>query len=367
MDLTTAILRDMHNLFVTGFPGFLAGRLVERLAPAAGEITLLVEERFAAKAQGEAARIAARLALPPGRFRPVVGDITRPGLGLARTETERLRAEADTAFHFAAIYDLAVPAEVAERVNVQGTENVNAFLAGWERLERYNYVSTFAVAGKRAGIVREAELEHDAGFHNHYEETKYRAEVAVRRAMAEEGLPASVFRPAVVVGSSQDGSTAKFDGPYMLLEVMRRLPWPLTRFNVGSPEVRFQMVPVDFIVDAVTTIASRPDAAGKTFHLTDPDPYTTAEIFDLFSRAMFGAGSWLRLPGPAVRAVTASGLAEPLGLQRQAAPYFLHQARFDCVNTLDALDGSGVACPRLEEYVDRLVAYFLEHASGGAS
>ena len=355
----------MKRILVTGFPGFIAGQLVARLAPGAEEITLLVEERYAAKAQDDAARIAASLGLPPGRFRPVVGDITRSGLALDPAAAERLRAEVDTVFHLAAIYDLAVPAEVAERVNVEGTENVNAFLAGCKSLERYHYVSTFAVAGRRSGVIREEELEHDAGFFNHYESTKYRAEVAVRQAMAE-GLPASIYRPAVVVGSSEDGRTAKFDGPYMLLKVMRRLPWPLTRFNVGSPRVRFQMVPVDFIIDAVTTIASRPDSAGKTFHLTDPDPYTTEEIFDLFSRALFGAGSWLRVPGPLVRAATSSGLAEPLGLQRQAGPYFLHQARFDCVNTLDALDGTGVHCPRLEDYVDKLVEYFLAHERDGA-
>jgi thioester reductase-like protein len=354
----------MQNVLITGFPGFIAGELLARLAPRAAEITLLAEARFATPARAAADRIAAAAGVPASRLRIAVGDITRPDLGLAPAAADRLRAEADTVFHLAAIYDLAVAADVAERVNVGGTGNVNAFVAGFAGLERYAYVSTYVVAGRRAGIVREDELEHDAGFHNHYEETKYRAELAVRR-LQEQGLPVTIFRPGVVVGSSKDGHTVKFDGPYMLLKAMRRLPWPLTRFNLGSPRMTFQMVPVDFVVDAMAAIAELPAAAGKTFHLTDPDPCSTARIFDLFSRSMFGARSWLRVPPPLVRAVTNTGFAESLGLQRQAAPYFFHPARFDCVNTLDALDGSGIACPHLEDYVEPMVAYFLAHESNG--
>jgi thioester reductase-like protein len=350
----------MRHILLTGFPGFIATRLLERLARGAERFTLLVEERFAAKAAGEATRIAAGAGVGADRLEVVVGDVTRPDLGLAPAVARRLAGEVDTVFHLAALYDLAVSAELAERVNVAGTENVNAFVRSVADLDRYHYVSTFVVSGRRTGVIREAELEHHAGFRNHYEETKYRAELAVRRLVAE-GVPVSIYRPAVVVGSSKDGRTGKFDGPYMLLKVMRRTPWPFARLNVGSPRIRFQMVPVDFIIEAIAAIASRGDTAGKTFHLTDPEPYTTEEIHDLFSRALFGAKSWMRAPQFLVKNLTRGGLVEAWGLQRQAAEYFYHDARYDCVNTLDALDGSGIEVPRLESYVDRMVAYFLAH------
>lgn len=350
----------MRHTLLTGFPGFLATRLAERLASASERWTFLVEERFAEKARAAAKRIAQAAGKPAESFEIVSGDITLPGLGLGARDHQRLTSEVDTVLHFAAIYDLAVPAELAERVNVGGTAQMNDFVRALERLDRYHYVSTYAVAGKRRGIVREAELEHDAGFNNHYEETKYRAEISVRN-LAAEGLPVVIYRPAVVVGSSKDGSTPKFDGPYMLLKVMRRLPWPVNRFNVGSPGVRFQMVPVDFVIEAIATLSARADAAGKTFHLTDPEPHTTEQIFDLFSQALYRARSWIRVPTSLTALVAGSGIAEPLGLQRQSAPYFEHQATFDCVNTLDALDGSGVSVPRLETYADQLIAYFLTH------
>lgn len=344
----------MKHVLITGFPGFIASQLIERLAPRVERFSLLVEGRFAAKAEAEAAR------LVPGRFDLVIGDITLPEIGVTAKNVAALRRSVDTVYHLAAVYDLAVSAEVAERVNVVGTNHVNAFVRSLSSLERYNYISTYAVSGKRTGVIREAELEHDAGFHNHYEETKYRAEIAVRGLIAD-GLPVSIFRPGVVVGSSKDGRTVKFDGPYMLLKVLRKLPRPLSRFNVGSKKVLFQMVPVDFIVDALATLGDKAGAEGKTFHLTDPQPYSTAQIFDLFSEALFHHRSWVGVPGLVTSIVTDSGLAEPLGLQRQAGPYFFHEARWDCMNTLDALDGTGIEVPRLEAYVERLVAFFLEH------
>jgi thioester reductase-like protein len=349
----------MRHVLLTGFPGFIAGMLLERLGPEVERFTLLVEGRFLDVARTRAAEIAARLGVPSERFELVVGDITRPELGLESAVTARLQAEVDTVYHLAAVYDLSVGAELAERVNVLGTRHVNELVAGMASLELYNYVSTYAVAGRREGIVREAELEHEAGFFNHYEETKFRAELAVRELA--ERVPTAIFRPGVVVGSSKDGRTIKFDGPYMLLKALRRLPRLLTHFNAGLPDVRFQVVPVDFILESLARLGGRPTLAGKTFHLTDPAPISTAEIFDLFSQELFGERSWVPAPKPLTWLATHSGLGEPLGLQRQAAPYFFHQATFDCVNTLDALDGTGIEVPPLASYVDKLVRFFLEH------
>jgi thioester reductase-like protein len=351
----------MRKVLVTGFPGFIARLLVRRIAPQAESVVLLVEERFRAEAERVARYLVGLFGLPPERFEIVCGDITRPDLGLEPADADRLKAEIDTVFHLAAIYELAVPYEIAHRVNVVGTENVNDFVSEMPALERYNYVSTFAVAGKRSGIIREHELEHDAGFNNHYESTKYHAEVAVRRAMEERRIPTSIFRPGVVVGSSRTGETVKYDGPYMVLTMMRDLPWPLSRLNYGSREIRFQVVPVDWLVEAIVTIAGRDDTAGKTFHLTDPAPHTTAEIFDLFCESLYGDRCLAKLPDLVTRAATLTGATTLLGLQREASEYMFQSRTFDCVNTLDALDGSGVECPRLEDYVLPVVRYFAEH------
>lgn len=357
----------MRATLVTGFPGFLGKRLVARLAERDEQFALLVEPRFLAAAQQAVDEVAGLAFRSRSRFELVEGDITQPDLGLDRTTVRRLANRVDQVWHLAAIYDLGVPRSVAERVNVEGTRNVNDLVAKLDRLERYHYVSTFAVAGRRTGVVRERELEHKAGFHNWYEETKYRAELDVKRQL-ERGLPTTIYRPASIVGSSRDGATAKFDGPYMMLDLMSRLPPPLNLLNFGASDVFFQLVPVDFVIDAMVAIAGRRDSAFRTFHLTDPAAVSTQEVCDLFCRELFGVGTLLGAPKAVVRAFTASGFAALLGLQREANPYFFHRCRYDCVSSLDALDGTGIAVPPLASYVERLVQFWRSHrevAPGG--
>lgn len=347
----------MRATLVTGFPGFLGRMLVTKLAERQGKFVLLVEPRFVDAARAAVDDLAALAFRASRRFEILPGDITKPELGLDRATLRRLSDVVDQVWHLAAIYDLAVPRGVAERINVEGTRNVNDFVTKLDRLERYHYVSTFAVAGRRTGVVRERELEHRAGFHNFYEETKYLAELDVKRLM-ERGLPTTIYRPASIVGSSRDGRTVKFDGPYMVLELLQRLPPPLNVLNFGSPDVFFQMVPVDFVVDAMVELSGRRDSAFRTFHLTDPDPASTQQICDVFCRELYGIGTVIGAPKLAVRAFTASGLGELFGLQRASNPYFFHRCRYDCVSTLDALDGTGIAVPPLASYAGRLVEFW---------
>ena len=153
------------------------------------------------RAYEDVAQIVAETGAPAENFSIVEGDITKPDLGLTQTDLERARAETHTVFHLAAAYDLAVAHEVGQLVNVQGTQNVNEFAKSITNLRRYHYVSTCYVAGRRSGLIREDELEHAAGFRNHYEESKYLAELSVAALKSE--LPVTIHRPAVVVGDSR--------------------------------------------------------------------------------------------------------------------------------------------------------------------
>ncbi|MBI4615870.1 MAG: SDR family oxidoreductase [Planctomycetes bacterium] len=354
----------MKNILVTGFPGFLAGFLVKRLAERAERIHLLVEERFAEKAETLSGRIAIEIGRPISLFRVVPGDIAREGLGLAEKARDELLAEADTVFHLAAIYDLAMGREIGMKVNVAGTENVNAFVRRMRALARYHYISTAFVAGDVSGAVREDDFFVGQRFRNFYEETKHLAEKAVRQMLAE--FPVTIFRPTVVVGHSRTGYTVKYDGPYMALRMIRRLPGFLGRVNFGTDHP-FNIVPIDFIVDAMVAIAQRPDSARRTFHLGQPAPMTSREIAELFCRIVKGKGTWGKVPSWVMRA----GQHIPavpwiLGVPRQTVPYFYADIQFDCSGTLDMLAGTGVSCPRLSDYAENIVRYYLEHPVPGA-
>jgi thioester reductase-like protein len=298
----------------------------------------------------------------PDRAEVIPADITRRRLGLADDQWDRLRAEASTCFHLAAIYNLSVPLEVAQRVNVDGTGNVLELCEACERLERLNYVSTAYVAGDRRGIVYEHELAVGQDFKNHYESTKFQAEVWVRERMNR--LPTTIYRPAIVVGDSRTGETQKFDGPYFMLRVVsfaaeRDLPLP----QFGRSSAPFNVVPVDFVVDALATAARDPAAIGETLHLVDPEPVTAAELLGILSREYAGRAPAYRLPPSAVIAVlhvpavrTAFG-----GAPHQGIRYLNHPVRFDTRRAADVLARAGLSAPRFEEYAPAIVRFFREH------
>jgi thioester reductase-like protein len=288
------------------------------------------------------------------------GDITREDLGLAAADSAAARREATMLFHLAAVYDLAVRRDLALRVNVEGTRNVNRFALALPNLRRYHYVSTCYVAGRRTGRILESELRHEAGFRNHYEETKYLAELEVDALKGE--LPVTIHRPSVVCGDSLTGETAKYDGIYYLINYLRMWPGALSLANIGNRDVRLNVVPVDFVVEAMATLASDDAAAGATVQLADPAPLTTEELFDVISRNLAGHDSVFTVPAPLVRTTLKLPLGERLtGLPRVGAPYFFLKQTYDTTRASALLRPHGLTCPRFPDYAPALIDFVERH------
>jgi thioester reductase-like protein len=350
-------------IFFTGFPGFIGRRLVRDLLERDPEarVAALVEPRFGR----EAAEVAAEI--DPERIEILEGDIADRRLGLAGDMYDRLVAQVSSAYHLAAIYNLAVPLEAAQRVNVEGTGNVLELCARCENLGRLNYVSTAYVAGDRKGVVYEHELVLGQGFKNHYESTKFQAELWVRDAM--DKVPTTIYRPAIVVGDSKTGETQKFDGPYYFLRTIARSVQdgiPIPQF--GRAEAPFNCVPVDFIVNAMVAAADDPEALGATLHLVDPDPVTAAEVGRMFSREYAGKDPALRIPP---RVIEKALRLKPVraaygGAPQEAIRYLNHPVRFDTRRATDILARHNLQCPPLEEYVGPIVSFFKEHEHDAA-
>jgi thioester reductase-like protein len=349
-----------ETIFLTGFPGFIAGRLIERLAIEGARFLLLVQPALMERARADVARLSAATGSSAEQFRLLAGDITQPDLGLQPEDLLLARAETTVLFHLAAIYDLAVARTLALRVNVEGTRNINAFAETLARLRHYHYVSTCYVAGRRTGLILENELHHTAGFRNYYEETKYLAEVEVEQLKTR--LPVTIHRPSVVCGDSQTGETAKYDGIYYLIHYLRKNPSLLSRFNIGNRRVRFNLVPVDFIVEALARLTRDERALGATLQLADPAPLTSSELFDAIAQALTGRRSSLMFPPQIVRASLALPLSEKLsGLPRVAVPYFFLEQTYDTTRARELLAPHNVACPPFPSYVDALVRYVAQH------
>ena len=132
----------------------------------------------------------------------MLGDITRPNLGLDPATHSRLAAEIDSVYHLAAIYDLATPQQISRLVNVKGTEHVLDFCESLAHLKRLVYFSTAYVSGTRTGRALEDELEETTSWKNYYELTKWEAEVAVRKRWKR--IPTVIIRPGIVTGDSRN-------------------------------------------------------------------------------------------------------------------------------------------------------------------
>lgn len=356
-------------IFFTGFPGFLGTELLPRvLARMPGaEAVCLVQAKFMAQARARVGQLAKSHPKTRNRVTLLEGDITRPRLGL--DDAGELAARVMEIFHLAAVYDLSVPRDLAMRVNVKGTRHMLAFAKRCPALQRFHYVSTCYVAGRHAGVFTEDMLEESQSFNNHYEETKYLAEVDVRRAM-RKGLPVTIYRPAVVVGDSTTGTTQKYDGPYFAMQWLLRQPRIAVMPVVGDTRrTHFNAVPRDFVVNAIAYLSGRPESLGRVYQLADPHAPTVQEmlrdIADATHRAVIPVRLPLRVAKTAIDHVP--GVYQLLRIPSSAIDYFVLPATFDTAHAEHDLRGSGIHCPPFREYADQLVKFMRRHPDVGAS
>ena len=353
-------MRKDETFFITGFPGFIANRLVERLARSTEKLFLLVQPSLQERAAEDIATIAALTGREASAFHTVVGDISLPELGLSDVDRQLVNAETTRVFHLAALYDLAVAREPAIKVNVEGTRNLNNFARSLPRLRHYHHVSTCYVAGKREGPILETELKHNAGFRNFYEESKYLAELEVENLKRD--LPVTIHRPAVVCGDSQTGETAKYDGVYYLIFYLLLWPRGLSMLNIGNHEVALNLVPVDFVVDAMAALAFDERAIGKTLQLADPNPLTTNQLFNAIAMSISGRQSKITVPPSWVEFFLMSRPSPAItGLPHHGVPYFFVKQTYDTSQSGELLKTHGIVCPPFESYVDRIVKFAEEN------
>jgi thioester reductase-like protein len=382
------------RVLLTGFPGFLGSALLPRLiARGDGPVACLVQPQYVDRARERASELLNDDSVdgpddgsadspddgsadspdddsadsPDGnpsdttssQIQVYEGDITEPdlGLGSVRASLESV----DELYHLAAVYDLAVEQSVGEAVNVRGTEHVLEF-AREADIDRLHYVSTCYVSGRYEGVFTERHLREGQSFNNYYESTKYRAELRVRAAMAD-GLPATVYRPAIVVGDSQTGATDKFDGPYNLFRLIDAQPSPLSVVSLvtGAARTELNVVPRDYVVEAIAHLSGRDDTVGETYQLCDPAPPTVPAFVDAVADAMGHRTVTVPVPKTLVRRGMAALQRRGIAVEPATVDYFDHPTRYANPTTQRALAGTGLSCPPFAEYVDRLVDYYREH------
>ncbi len=360
------------SYFVTGASGFIGKRLVKKLLERRGStVHFLARDASPEKL----APLYEFWGVDATRAVPVLGDITQAGLGLKAADRKKLEGKFKHFFHLAAVYDLKADAEAQIAVNVEGTRNVvqfaNAIKAGC-----LHHVSSIAAAGMFEGVFREDMFDEAEGLDHPYFATKHESEKLVRK---EAKVPFRIYRPGLVVGDSKTGEMDKIDGPYYFFKLIQRLrqllpPWMPT---IGLEGGRINIVPVDFVVDAMDHIAHAKGLDGKCFHLVDPQPMRVGDVLNTFARAAHAPSMTIRvnaallgfIPRGVKRSLMAltpvrriqRALMSDLGLPDDILQFVNYPTRFDCRETKAALKGTKIECPRLQDYAWVLWDYWERH------
>lgn len=360
------------SYFVTGGTGFIGRNLIDQLLKRRGNIYVLVRRGSKKKFN---ALVAERWSDSSKRVVAVSGDLTKAGLGVSKADMDKLKGKVRHVFHLAAVYDLSASAESQEKVNIEGTQNAMDFAAS-VGAKCFHHTSSIAVAGMFQGMFREDMFEEATGLEHPYFRTKHDAEGLVRRKC---GIPWRIYRPGIVVGHSKTGEIDKIDGPYFFFKLIQKLrrmlpPWVPT---LGLEGGRINLVPVDFVAQAMDHIAHKPRLDNTCFHLTDPNPKRIGEVMNLFAEAAHAPLMSMRIDArlfkfipqpvkqgigmlPPVRRIIDQVLGD-LGIPKDMLSFFNYPTSFDTRETDRALKGSGISVPPLDDYAWVLWDYWERH------
>lgn len=345
---------------VTGGTGFIGSRLVARLLTLPGTTVVHVLVR-----RGSLGRFERLARSWDDRVQPLVGDLTAPELGLTDASVADLGA-VDHVVHCAAIYDITSPEERQRAANVDGTAAVITLA---RRLDAtLHHMSSIAVAGTYRGVFTEDDFDVAQALPTPYHRSKFEAELLVRTA---GGLRFRIYRPAVVVGDSRTGEIDKVDGPYYFFGLLAKLATLPSFTPMMLPDVgRTNIVPVDFVVDAVVALMHLDGRDGQTFHLTAPKTTGLRGIY----RGVATAAGLPPLVGSLPRAAAAPLLhangrakvwrnmvAVQLGVPGEILDVVELAPTFTAENTEEALRDSGIRVPEFASYAPRLWRYWAEN------
>ena len=359
------------NYFVTGATGFIGRYLVSNLLKRKGTVYVLVRKDSQKKLEAAGKKMGWDMK----RIVPVVGDMTAAKCGFSAAQVRTLKGKVKHFFHLAAIYDLQASAESQQAANIDGTRHALDLAAAIEA-GCFHHASSIAAAGLYPGIFREDMFEEAEGLDDPYLRTKHESEGLVRN---EKRIKWRIYRPGMVVGHSQTGEIDKIDGPYYFFTLIKKLrevlpPWmPVLGLEGG----RINIVPVDYVADAMDHIAHKAKLDGHTFHLTDPEPLRVGEVLNTFARAGHAPQMTMRIdarmfafvPGgirmavgnlPPIRRFMGM-LLRDFRIPKSVLKFLSYPTRFDNRETERALRGSGISVPRLADYAWRLWDYWERH------
>lgn len=295
------------------------------------------------------------------RIIPVIGDLSQPLLGLSQEQFHFLASKIDAIYHNGAWVHHTSSYSTLKAANVLGTQEILR-LASLIKLKPVHFISTtsvFSGSSSAGGKLREQDsLEHSPIDANGYVQSKWVAEKLITIA-GDRGLPVSIYRPGRISGHSQTGVFNQNDFLYRLIIGCIQLG------AAPAGNTSFDLVPVDYVSQAIVHLSKQQESLGKAFHLVSPRPLDANVLID----------SIRSLGYPIERISSEQWRTELLNIARNSpehplyplVPFFAASdsqqsntstVTFDCQNTLAGLANTGIACPQIS---DRLLHTYLSY------
>ena len=354
------IVDHPQSILLTGATGFLGAFLLDRLLQStSAKIYCVIRcpniKVGTQKLQQNLARYSLTSAAQSSRVIAIKGDLAQPLLGMSNLEFQQLASQIDLIYHNGAFVHLLYPYAALRDINVIGTQEILR-LASQVKLKPVHFISTLDVFQSTHHNQLEICSEDDdfplSGTpESGYAQSKWVAEKLVKTAH-ERGIPTCIYRPGMIIGDSQTGISNTEDQIGRLIKGLIQLE--------TAPDLALSMhlTPVDYVSQAIVQIAQQPSAWGKSFHLTNSQSISLAQLVQAIKAHGYQLQStsydqWLKtLLVQQLDRDNALNSLIPL-LTSPSAAYsnyleVLDLGKVDCQNTIASLIGTGIVCPTLD-------------------
>ncbi len=373
----------------TGATGFLGKQVLGRLLVSEPneQFTLLVRGKDQNHIQRRVDKVLFELfgeersKLYADRVKGIGADLTLENFGLGESDFNSLAQSTHTIFHCAAHTALNQEVDSARHINVGGTTQILKLARASKALgnnPQLFHVSTAYVAGNTNRVVHPEELSVDKSFRNGYERSKAESELLVRAASEE--ITTCIFRPSIIVGDSVTGQTSVFNVLYIPARFVAK---GLLKALPAIPNAPFDIVPVDYVADAMVNLSHTNHYAGKCYHLSsgvgrETNPLEALDCFvetinkyykNCLNKPTFVPPEALHLLASSIT-VARSGMEKISKLVSKRVdiikhmvpfvPYMVNNPQFDTSLTIKDLDKTLDQPPLFSQYAERIFQYCIE-------